>query len=127
MSQKLIRHSREEQGEASVELGRYYATDPPATSLDSVTTIRLSLHFDISISQLQYLCYEFFSGDLLKAGCTILHNNVVQFFKAGCIILRTRAGSRKEDIDNGQTAHILVQPVRRQDCFPNSSEFKPSL
>ena len=47
--------------------------------------------------------------------------------KAGCIILRTRAGSRKEDIDNGQTAHSLVQPAIRQDCFPNSSEFKPSL
>ena len=111
MSQKLIRHSREEHGEASVELGRYYATDPPATSLDSVTTIRLSLHFDISICKYSICVIDLFSGDSFKAGCTILHNNVVQFFKAGCTTLHTTEGSRKGDIDNGQTAHSLVQPA----------------
>ena len=52
-----------------------------------------------------------FSGDFF-------HNNVVQFFKAGCTTLHTTAGSQTEDIDNGQTAHSLVQPARRQDCFP---------
>ena len=75
------------------------------------------------ILKFQFRNYSFcvmnlFSWDLFKAGCTILHNNVVQFFKAGCTTLHTRAGSRKEDIDNGQTAHSLVQPARRQDCFP---------
>ena len=71
-------------------------------------------HFILTFQFRNYsICVmNLFSGDLFKAGCTIL---------------RTTAGSRKGDIDNGQTAHSLAQPVIRQDCFPNSSEFKPSL
>ena len=86
-------------------------------------------HFILTFQFRNYsICVmNLFSGDLFKAGCTILHNNVVQFFKAGCTTLHTTEGSRKGDIDNGQTAHSLVQPVISQDCFPNSSEFKPSL
>ena len=69
------------------------------------------------IATFQFRNYSIFVIDLFSGDS----------FKAGCTILRTRAGSRKEDIDNGQTAHSLVQPARRQDCFPNRSEFKPSL
>ena len=86
-------------------------------------------HFILTFQFCKYsICViDLFSGDSFKADCTILHNDVVQFFKAGCTTLHTTAGSRKGDIDNGQTAHSLAQPARRQDCFPNSSEFKPSL